>query len=79
MEWGQINDPDGEFVFELDRESVSNYYEPEKIQTMINENGVESMMHVINSEIRVIGKELPLLLINGKGQKMVINRKAIDG
>lgn len=74
MEWSDISDPNQAFVFSQNAWTViQGSWFPEDIQKMIEEKGVENMVHEVN---RVFSQELrrpkPIKLGRINGQNIVL-------
>ncbi len=69
MEWGEIKDPNKQFVFDDEIWNlVSDEYSAQEIQDMINNDGVRNMVAVVNhhfQNIKKVGKILQIKNSNG--------------
>lgn len=74
MEWSDIHDPKGEYGFILDWSEVSGSYDPELIQKIINDDGVEKMVEIINEHFWLTSNRKPLVFRWHEGQKVVMQR-----
>lgn len=68
MEWSDIKDPTGRFVFDISNSIAQSSYWPEDIQKLIDEEGVEQMVREVNARFTQKQKRTAFKLgrINGK-------------
>jgi hypothetical protein len=73
MEWNDVHDPAGEFDFNMEWTLVSGEYVPDEIQKMINETGVQGMVHTVNEHFKLnVHGHSAMHLVNDGGKKKVI-------
>lgn len=74
MNWEDVHDPEKEFDFHLNWICIANSYGPDEIQAMINKEGVQQMVHIVNEHYWLVENRKPLLLTHIGGRKAVVER-----
>jgi hypothetical protein len=77
MEWLEINDPKGVFIFSEDAwgGAVRGSYFPEDIQKLINDSTVQTMVHEVNKHFWETKGIKPIKLSHINGRPAVVGRE----
>jgi hypothetical protein len=61
MEWSSVHDPNNEFDFPMDWTLVGSMYNPEEIQEMIDNDGVQAMVKTVNQHFKMTAHGHPVM------------------
>ncbi|HXE10238.1 MAG TPA: hypothetical protein VN554_02320 [Verrucomicrobiae bacterium] len=72
MTWDDVHDPKDEIDFHMEWTLVSSSYTPEEIQELINNEGVEGMVHIVNQHFKLSRHGKPVLQLGYVGDRKAV-------
>jgi hypothetical protein len=71
VKWNEINDQSGKCIIKADLSITADFYTPEQVQTIIDEQGVRSFYELVNPKLQNRSKGRALMYISGNPDELI--------